>query len=274
MNYRHIYHAGNFADIMKHLILMQVVKAMQKKDAALLLCDAHAGVGVYDLQSAQAQKTQEYLTGIAALVDAPSPPPAWQDFLQVVRREGYPRFYPGSPFLLSGLARPQDRIVLNELHPDDVETLAENMGRQKRVSITAVDAYACVRAHTPPIERRGLYLIDPPFEQKDEFARLQQAIPTWHSRFSTGVYMIWYPIKRDFPLEDLYQTVRDSGFHRAWCAETMRYPIGTPDVLNGCGVIVLNTPYPVAETAAEFLPPLQNVLELQDVTMRWLGTSL
>ncbi len=273
MNYRHIYHAGNFADVIKHLVLLQVLKALQKKESGLLICDAHAGLGVYDLQSLQAQKTQEYLTGIAPLMDAPSPPPEWQDFLQCVRQEGYPHFYPGSPFILSSKLRPQDRMVINELHPEDVETLADNFQRQKRLSITSIDAYACLRAHTPPTPRRGLYLIDPPFEQKDEFVRLQKAIHSWKERFSTGVYVIWYPIKAGFPLHDLYQAVQESGFHRAWCVEALRHPLSTPDVLNGCGLIILNTPYPVAETAEEWIPPLRNVLQLHDISMRWLSTS-
>ena len=273
MNYRHIYHAGNFADVLKHIVLVQVLQAMQKKEGGIVLCDAHAGIGVYDLQSAQAQKTQEYRTGIAPLMDALQPPQQWQDFLQMVRQEGYPHYYPGSPALLASLQRPQDRLILNELHPEDNETLQDTFRRQKRLSITQMDAYACLRANTPPVEKRGLYLIDPPFEQKDEFARLMRAVPEWKERFATGVYVIWYPIKAGFPLDELYAAIHDSGFHRAWCVEVLRQPLSVPDTLNGCGVIVLNTPYPVAETAAEWIPPLRQTLSLHDVSTRWISAT-
>lgn len=273
MNYRHIYHAGNFADVLKHLVLVQVVQAMQKKDGGMVMCDAHAGIGVYDLQSPQAQKTQEYSTGIIPLMNTMQPPIQWQDYLQAVRQEGYPHFYPGSPALLAALQRPQDRLVFNELHPEDNQTLHDTFRRQKRLSITKTDAYACLRANTPPTEKRGLYLIDPPFEQKDEFARLMQAIPEWHTRFATGVYVIWYPIKAGFPLNDLYAAVTDSGFHRAWCVEVLREPLSVAGTLNGCGVIVLNTPYLVAETAAEWLPPLHDTLSLHDLSLRWLSAT-
>jgi 23S rRNA (adenine2030-N6)-methyltransferase len=255
-------------------MLVQLVQAMQKKDGGILLCDAHAGIGVYDLQSPQAQKTQEYHTGIAPLMDALQPPAQWQDYLQAVRQEGYPQTYPGSPALLAGLLRPQDRLVFNELHPDDNATLTDTFRRQKRLSITQMDAYACLRANTPPSANRGLYLIDPPFEAKDEFVRLCAQIPMWKDRFATGVYMIWYPIKPGFPLNDLYTAVQNSGFHRAWCVEILRQSLSVPDTLNGCGVIILNTPYPVAETAAEWLPPLRQTLSLHDMSMRWLSTSI
>lgn len=274
MNYRHIYHAGNHADVLKHLLLTQVITAMQAKGTPFFCADLHAGIGLYDLFSEQSQKTSEYEMGITKLMaQADSLSEAFKPYLRAVKMAGFPQFYPGSPWLMGFLAGEQ-RIQLNELHDDDVKTLERQMrGFSKTMRVSQDDAYAVLKAVLPPPEKRALVLIDPPFEEDDEFDRLIRALQNAKSRFATGVIMIWYPIKSHLPVGRLYATIEQQGWHRAWCCEALVAPRKTAANFNGSGVIILNAPYPVPEQADVWLPELKQALNLHSAESRFISAT-
>lgn len=257
MNYRHKYHAGGFTDVVKHACLAILIERLQQKDTPLFVLDTHAGAGRYDLASEDAAKTREYRDGIARVLDDPAAPPSLSPYLQAVRAlnpasEGL-RWYPGSPALIQALLRPQDRLVAVELHPDDARELEIGLGRDRRVIAEAGDGYTSLKAQLPPKERRGLVLIDPPFEVTDEFARIGRGLLRAHRRFATGVYVIWYPIKHRAPVAEFHQALVDSGMRRIVAAELLRRPDNDPDHLNGCGLIIVNPPWQFAETMTDVL---------------------
>lgn len=272
MNYRHIFHAGNHADVLKHLLLTLAVRAMQAKKTPFFCADTHAGIGLYDLTSEQAMRTNEAEGGIGRIMAAASLPPALAEYVSAVKMAGYPQHYPGSPWLLGYLAGEQ-RIAVNELHPEDVETLFSIMHGFDRVQVSQEDAYACLKAWLPPVEKRGLVLIDPPFEAPDEFERLVKGLAAAKSRFATGVYMIWYPIKAHLPVDALHDAIRAQGWHRAWCIEALVAPRGMKGSFNGSGVIILNAPYPVPEQSDTWVPALKSLLGLHDIAAGWLSET-
>lgn len=247
MNYRHIYHAGNFADIHKHLVMLMVTKHLQQKDTPFFVLDAFAGVGLYDLNSEQAQKTRESEAGIGQLMAAQLRHQDLRDIADVMRPEWDTGHYAGSPLLLARLLRGQDRLVANELHPEDFEELAQNLKRIKNTRATCEDAYQSIRAHIPPPEKRGLILIDPPFEKPDEFDLLVKNMKDWKKRWSTGVYMIWYPIKAGGASERLHAAASELGINRTWVSEILLRGRNLAGSLNGAGLVIFNTPYMIPE---------------------------
>lgn len=247
MNYRHIYHAGNFADVFKHLVFRMVLGYVQQKDKGAFVLDAFGGIGLYALQSAEAQKTGEYKEGIARLMDAPVLNDDLRAYVDAVRADFAAGHYPGSPLLAARMLRPQDRLIANELHPEDVGTLRRALKGYAGTTVTHQDAYDCVRGALPPAERRGIVLIDPPFEKKDEFQLLVREMAEWKKRWATGCYMLWYPIKAGQPIDDLYKAAADLGVHRTWVAEFMLRPVGEAEGLPGCGLLIFNTPFQIPE---------------------------
>lgn len=247
MNYRHIYHAGNFADVFKHLVMILTADYLQQKDKGLLLLDAFAGIGLYDLNRSEAQRTLEYQDGIARVMVATSSNPDLRRYQELISPYWQRGQYPGSPLLLAELRRDQDRVIANELHPEDVESLKLALGRFKNTRVTHVDAYECIRANVPPLERRGLVLIDPPFEKKDEFELLMQQMAEWHRRWSTGCYLVWYPIKAHQPIEEMYNAAHDIGINRTWAAEFLIRDRDEEGTFNGCGLLMFNTPFQLPE---------------------------
>ncbi len=256
MNYRHIYHAGNFADIHKHLILMLALSYLQQKDKGLMVLDAFAGTGLYDFNSIEAGKTGEYLEGVAKLMETPAQNPDLKQFQDMIAPLWALRHYAGSPVLCADLLRTQDRLIANELHPEDYATLRENLRHYKNVHVTQDDAYQSIRAHLPPAERRGLILIDPPFEQPDEFEKLVKQMAEWKKRFATGIFMIWYPIKADQPIKKLHEAAKDLDINRTWVSEILLQPRHVPGQLNGAGMLVFNTPYGLPERIEALAPEL------------------
>ena len=238
MNYRHAFHAGNFADCMKHAVLVWLLRAMARKDTPFAVLDTHAGIGAYDLTAGPAERTGEWRAGIARLLE--KTPPALQDYVALVRGLG---LYPGSPAIARALLRPQDRLVCCEMHPEDAEILRRYFARDPMVAVHHRDGYEAFRALLPPKEKRGLILIDPPFEQPDEFARLATAITTSHARFRGGVIAAWYPIKGRAPVRAFHDTLRAGGVTDIVAAELfLREPLDAAR-LNGCGMLVVNPPY-------------------------------
>jgi 23S rRNA (adenine2030-N6)-methyltransferase len=269
VNYRHAYHAGNFADCMKHALLVWLVRAMQRKDAAMAVLDTHAGLGRYDLSADEAQRTGEWREGIGRLLDQPVSPPL-ADYLALVRSEGAPAFYPGSPRLVQAMLRPQDRLVACELHPEDHAVLRRTLSGDPGVGVHLRDGYAAIGALLPPAGgiRRGLVLVDPPFEQEGEFGRMEAALSLARSRFAGGVVAMWYPIKHRAPSRGFLDRLIDSGQPDLVCAELLlRAPVD-PDRLNGCGLLVASSPFGFEQAAADILSALDSTLGIGLATSR------
>lgn len=270
MNYRHIYHAGNFADIFKHLILTMVLGYLQNKNKGLFVLDAFAGIGLYDLNSEEAQKTNEYVDGIGAFMDIGFSNPDLAAFQAILKPFWNIKLYPGSPLLIANALREQDRLHANELHPEDVRKLKENLKGTKNTKILNMDAYESIKGSIPPTERRGLILIDPPFERKDEFQMIGMQLQEWIKRWPTGCYMIWYPIKAGSALHDMFDAAQELDAKNIFISEFLLRPRNTPDSFNGCGVMILNTPFSIPERIEAFASTLCTALRGLEITAQWL----
>jgi 23S rRNA (adenine2030-N6)-methyltransferase len=247
MNYRHAYHAGNHADVLKHIVLARLIEHLKKKDKGFRFLDAHAGIGVYDLKGLEAFKTGEWQGGIGKLAQpfAPNVEELIAPYRQVIAElnDGGMKYYPGSPELAVRLMRAQDSIVLNELHPDDFAAAERRYASDRRVRLTALDAEVAIKAQMPPLERRGLVLIDPPYEEKDEARRAIAMLGQGLRRFATGVFLLWYPIKADRTEEQIARGVKALGV-----AGTLRVELRVREAfadggLAGSSVIIINAPW-------------------------------
>jgi 23S rRNA (adenine2030-N6)-methyltransferase len=275
MNYRHAYHAGNFADVMKHAALAVTVTSLKRKDTPFFALDTHAGLGGYDLDCVAADKTGEFRDGIAKVLARPEPPAALEPYLSVMRTwnpHGGLRWYPGSPEVIRTMMRPQDRLALVELHPEDVEELRRRFQTDRRVGVHHLDGYVAAKGLLPPPERRGLVLIDPPFEVKDELERLRLALRRIRKLWSTGIVMVWYPIKGREPVRQFHQAIRDEGGPKTLVAELLIRPDDDPFRLNGSGLLVINPPWQLDEKLAEILPWLAETFAPEQGSWRldWL----
>jgi 23S rRNA (adenine2030-N6)-methyltransferase len=255
MNYRHAYHAGNFADCFKHAILVWLLNALARKEKPFCVLDTHAGTGAYDLRGAAAQRTGEAQRGILRLLD--SNPPNLKPYLALVPDRDT---YPGSPAIIRALLRPGDRAIACELHPDDFSELRRRLLREKQFSVHLRDGYEAVGAFLPPAERRGLTLIDPPYEDADEFLRVAAALRLAKTRFAGGVVAAWYPIKHLAPVRAFFEDLRASRLRDVVTAEfLLREPLD-PARLNGCGMVVVNPPFRFEEEISKILAALLEVL--------------
>lgn len=265
MNYRHAYHAGNFADVLKHAVVALILERLAAKAAPLAVLDAFAGIGLYDLQSPEAGKTGESARGIGRLWPPPKGPlgqglAPYMAVLQALNPAGGLRHYPGSPELARRLLRPQDRLVLVELHPADCAALRRALGRDERVQVHQRDGFEALPALLPPAERRGLVLVDPPYEQPDEARRLVRAVARAYRRWPTGVYALWYPIKERGPAEALLAALAAVIPRRLLVAELTVFAEERAFRLNGCGLALINPPWQLDGALAELLPRLQPLL--------------
>jgi len=265
MNYRHAFHAGNFADVVKHAVLALVLEHFKRKEAPFFVLDTHAGIGGYDLGQGPAARTGEFRDGIARVLQAPAVPPELAPYLGVVRAlnpEGLEplRWYPGSPRLAQALLRPQDRLVLVELHPEDGQSLKQACRGDRRVAVHLGDGYQALAAHLPPRERRGLVLIDPPFEARDEYQRLADALAKAWRRWPGGSFIVWYPIKERPAVWRFQQQVEDAGISRVLRAELTIRAEERADQLNGTGLLLINPPWRLDQTLTALLPWLQTTL--------------
>ncbi len=270
MNYRHQFHAGNFADVMKHALLVALLTALQRKEKGLLYLDTHAGRGRYDLERAAAGETlarrPEWPDGIGRLEKVEGAPPALDDYLAQVRRfdreagnlTETPRFYPGSPLLVRTLLRPQDRMALCEMHPAECAALRAELAGAPKVSVHELDGYVALRAMLPPPERRALVLIDPPFEAQDEYERIAEGLREALRRFPSGTLAVWYPLTDRARVGEFALRVRDLAPPPTMFAELEIAPEGSTVKMHGCGLLIVNPPWgfeAAARTLLEYLAP-------------------
>ena len=276
MNYRHAFHAGNFADVMKHAALADIITYLKAKDKPFRLIDTHAGRGLYQLSgpgetAAQADRTGEWRDGIARVLtafDAPGPggpedrvSTTLKPYLTVLRAlqpqtrsdavddgsRAAIAVYPGSPLIAARLMRADDRLHANEMHEEDGLALARQLAGDKRVRVTSGDGWQLLRANLPPPERRGLVLIDPPFEEGGELQRLRDGLEEGLRRFGAGIFVLWYPIKDRRPIETFYRQVSSSPAKEIIACELLVRSDRVVDRLNGCGLVVANPPFGFAE---------------------------
>ncbi len=263
MNYRHAFHAGNHADVLKHLVLARLLAQLARKDAPYAYLDSHAGIGLYDLHGDAASRTGEWQDGIARLWAAGERPALVEDYLAVVAAlnpDGGLRYYPGSPELARRLSREQDRLQFNEKHPDDGQLLRENMKGDPRVAVHRGEGWHVPRALLPTREKRLLMLIDPPFEQVDELERCVQAVSEAIGRMRQAIVAVWYPIKDLRQLHRFYQDLTRSGAPKMLRAELYVYPPEDAGRLNGSGLVISNPPWGLEDELRELLPWLAGLL--------------
>ncbi|MDP3896329.1 MAG: 23S rRNA (adenine(2030)-N(6))-methyltransferase RlmJ [Mesorhizobium sp.] len=266
MNYDHSYHAGNFADVVKHAVLARIVEYLKRKEKPFRVIDTHAGSGLYDLSSERAQKTGEWLAGIGRLLAADLPADAallLKPYLEAV--EAYNpgpgvRFYPGSPVLVRHLLRARDRLTAIELHPEAAFALKTRFAGDFQSRVIELDGWLALGAHVPPKEKRGLVLVDPPYEIDDEFARIADGLARAHARWPGGIYAFWYPLKDRAAVAAFRDELRRAAIPRILDVTlSIRGPIHFPR-LDGSGLILVNPPFALEDELRILLPALRDAL--------------
>ncbi|HVL74479.1 MAG TPA: 23S rRNA (adenine(2030)-N(6))-methyltransferase RlmJ [Noviherbaspirillum sp.] len=279
LSYRHAFHAGNHADVLKHCVLIQLLRYLGQKDAPYMYIDTHAGAGVYALDTGAAAKNREYETGIARLWDRKDLPPVLDEYVGLVKAmnpSGKMRYYPGSPYCADRTAREQDRIRLFELHPSDSRILDENFrkredrlvqegrrpaSRGKRVMILKADGFAGLKALLPPPSRRALVLIDPPYEVKDDYRRVRDTLVDALARFATGTYAVWYPVLQRMESRQLPDKLKRLPA-QSWLNVTLAVGAPAPDGfgLTASGMFILNPPWTLEPMLRELMPFMKQAL--------------
>ena len=271
MNYRHVYHAGNFADVLKHVVLALVIERLKLKDTPFRVIDTHAGVGLYALNHGPADKTGEWRQGIGRLLGseaAPLPAKVGQTlapYLDIIANEnetaeGQITRYPGSPLIARRLLRRGDQLVVNELHPDDRARLEELFAKDHQVKVLGLDGWIALKSLLPPKEKRGVVLIDPPFEEPGELIRLTEGLAEAIRRFETGIYLLWYPIKDPKIVQRFHRAITETISRPCLIAELMLRAPRHPEKLNGCGLAIINPPWQLEEQLLVILPALADRL--------------
>lgn len=274
MNYRHSFHAGNSADVVKHSLLIALVRALQLKQSPLTLIDTHAGCGLYDLYGPDAQRTGESAQGVLRAFAAPNP--LLDDYraaVQAVNDGAEPRLYPGSPRFLAQLLRPQDFLILNEKHPEDVHALRSAM-RGTAAAVHERDAYELWLALLPPRTPRGVVVVDPPYEQLDERARITATLAAAHRKWAHGVTVIWFPLKDRATHARWKEQLRKLGIPKLLCVEHWLYDSDQPGIYNGAGLFIVNPPYAFTQALPPLLEALRTALAPEghkgEIVNQWL----
>jgi 23S rRNA (adenine2030-N6)-methyltransferase len=308
MNYRHTYHAGNFADVFKHAVLVRIIEYLKRKEKAFRVIDTHAGTGRYDLASPEARKTGEWRGGIGRFSSAPVPDAArtllapYLDLVRQMNPDGAldqfqqesaavlrpalhqnkenERFsdvmktgrvldvYPGSPLIARKLLRRQDRLSAIEKHPQDADGLRKLFFGDHQVKVMELDGWLALGAHVPPKEKRGVVLVDPPFEEEGEFARMADGLKKAHRRWPGGIYAFWYPVKDRAGAEDFREALKRSGLARILDCTLMVRPPAETEILDGSGMVIVNPPYTLEAELRVILPALAGILG-EDKAGRW-----
>ncbi len=266
MNYRHAFHAGSFADVHKHAVLCRILHYLRGKPAAFRIIDSHAGLGLYDLAGAEAARSGEWHDGIERLLAAALPAPVdallapYLEVIGALNERGRLTTYPGSPALARAALRPQDRLIACELEPHAAAALARNLAGDARIKTLQLDGWTAVSAYVPPKERRGLVLVDPPFEDERDFGQLARTLGAAHRKWATGIYLLWYPIKGRSAPDALAKALRRLAIPRVMRAELTVAPLSDPSRLNGSGLILVNPPWTLEKELAVLLPALAALL--------------
>jgi 23S rRNA (adenine2030-N6)-methyltransferase len=273
MNYRHAFHAGGFADVIKHIVLVRMLVYLQDKPAAFRVIDSHAGAGVYDLTSDEARRTGEWLTGIARVMQArfsETTAPLLAPYLDIIRAFNPHRdltAYPGSPLIARALLRPQDRLTACEVEPKARKHLIEALRRDTQARVVDLDGWVALPAFVPPNERRGLVLIDPPFEAKDEFERLAEGFAEAFAKWPTGSYLLWYPVKSRRATDTLARHVAEVAGAARPAGKCLRLEFSVAPQVPGeglvsAGLLIVNPPWTLAGELRQILPELEKPLGL------------
>ena len=267
MNYRHAFHAGNFADVFKHAILIGLIDALKAKPTPFCYIDTHAGAGRYDLRDEEARKTGEFVDGVQRLLVAANLPDSLRPYFDLLRAanaadaNGHLNVYPGSPLIAGLTLRDSDRIALCEVQDAETAALRKLFADDKRVGVHQRDGYAALAGLVPPKERRGVVLIDPPFEaQEAEFRTIQSALADAYAHWPTGIYAIWYPIKLHRQVLRFQRWFATQGIKKTLVAELMIDADDSPLRLNGCGMVIVNAPWQFDAWLARLLPDLERLL--------------
>jgi 23S rRNA (adenine2030-N6)-methyltransferase len=274
MKYSHGFHAGNFADVVKHLVLLQVLEALRRKSTAFFVLDTHAGRGAYELVPPRSASRSEHQDGIDRLLAATTDAPALLDYLALIRALDAPdnrsatlRRYPGSPLIIASRLREGDRATFLELNAAEARALRRVLAEHRNVRVDCADGYEAIRSQLPPPERRGLVFIDPPYElQQAEFERALQALEQGRQRWPTGIYALWYPIKRRAAIAQFHARLKATGMRKILCAELGIYPADSRVGLNGCGMIIVNPPFELDLALGAALPALHAALDARPGT--------
>lgn len=271
MNYRHAFHAGGFADVIKHIVLVRVLTYLHDKPAAFRVIDSHAGAGIYDLTAEEARRGGEWLTGIARIMQArfsDATAPLIKPYLDIVRAFNPGRdlsAYPGSPLIARALLRPQDRLVACEVEPAARKRLIDALRRDTQARVVDLDGWLALSAFVPPKERRGLVLVDPPFEQKDEFERMALGFAGAFAKWPTGSYLLWYPVKGRRATDGLARQVAETIAKASVPGKSLRLEFSVAPQLAGsrltsAGLLIVNPPWPLAAELKAILPELEKPL--------------
>lgn len=263
LSYRHSFHAGNHADVVKHIVQSLILTSLQHKDKPFVYHDTHSGVGRYDLTHEWSEKTGEYKQGIARLwqqADVPEDIQSYLASITALNQGDELRYYPGSPRVARAHLRPQDRMVLTELHPSDYPLLEQEFHRDRQVAIFKEDGFARLKASLPPKERRGLVLIDPPYELAKEYRDVINAIAQSYKRWATGIYAIWYPVVNRCDIEDMIEGLQGLGIRKILQIELGVSPDTNERGMTASGMIVINPPWKLESQMATILPFLKQAI--------------
>jgi 23S rRNA (adenine2030-N6)-methyltransferase len=281
LNYRHAFHAGGFADVLKHVVLVRVLLHLLKKDTPIRVIETHAGAGRYDLAGTKAARTAEWRDGIGRLFEQPLAGDAAkliEPYLALVRAanpDGKLSLYPGSPLIARALLRPQDRMIFCELHPEERAALGTHLGRDRRAKIIELDGWLALKAYVPPKERRGLVLVDPSFEVEDEFMRLENGLAEAHARWATGSYLAWYPVK-DRREADAFARRLARRIEKILRIELAVDTVRPDGRLAACGLLAINPPWTLEKEMGVLFPQLGKTLARQgagNYRLEWLPAS-
>jgi 23S rRNA (adenine2030-N6)-methyltransferase len=276
LSYRHSYHAGNHADVLKHIVLTLCINALKEKEKPFLYLDTHSGAGRYLLQSEHAEKTGEFLSGINLIWQQSEIPELLNTYLSVLKRYN-PfddlKYYLGSPLIAKQLLREQDKINLTELHPTDYPLLRQEFSKDKRTKVLREDGFAQLKSKLPPESRRGIILIDPSYEIKDDYQKIPKALFEAYKRFATGIYLIWYPVVSRTQTQKMISEIINSGIKRISQFEFAIKPDNNQKGMTASGMLVINPPWKLHEQMQTIMPWLKSILD-KDKTGNYLIKEL
>ena len=266
LSYRHSYHAGNHADVLKHIVLTLCINSLKEKEKPFLYLDTHSGAGRYLLQSEHSEKTGEYLSGINLIWQQSETPELLNTYLSVLKRYNpfdNLKYYLGSPLIAKQLLREQDKINLTELHPTDYPLLRQEFCKDKRARVLREDGFSQLKSKLPPESRRGIVLIDPSYEIKDDYQKIPKALLEAYKRFATGIYLIWYPVVSRTQTQKMIDEIVNLGIKKVSQFEFAIKPDNNQKGMTASGMIVINPPWKLQQQMQTIMPWLKNTLDTE-----------